>query len=264
MHRLPVEGMRARRVWIGLGIIAALSLGAASACPLAAQTVQGRVLESESRVPVYTADVNLLGLGDTVVVRSITDSEGGFVLRAPGPGWYRLRAARIGYVPFESDSFRLDTEQEAVAEVSLEVNPVALEPLEATVERPRPQKLVLEGFYRRQERGFGQFMTPEQLHEMKLHFPRDLFWGMSGIRLRDNRYGGLTIHKSLGSGCRLSVTVDGQVVQGGGNYEIGGGPWTDVVHVSEIEAVEVYSSAAGVPAWATRYSPCGAVIIWTR
>jgi hypothetical protein len=56
-------------------------------------------------------------------------------------------------------------------------------------------------------------------------------------------------------GCPLAVAVDGLIVSN----------WTEVVHVNDIEAVEVYPSPAGLPAWmfGTR-GRCGAVLIWTK
>jgi hypothetical protein len=252
-----------------LAVLCLLSLGPRS---ILAQTVRGTVLDSESGSGVYAADVLLLTADEAVVGRYVTEQDGSFVIPVRSPGRYRLRAARIGYVSFTTDAFQLRSGQEAVAHISLRIRPIPLDPLEAVVEAPRPRRLVEVGFYRRQERGIGQFLAPEDLAGMHLHFLRDLFWGMGGIRVRTGRTGEVTVFKSLGAlmtgmqggPCRLSVSVDGQVVEGGGNYKIGSGPWTDVVHVNDIEAVEVYSGAAGVPGWASRYSPCGAILIWTR
>jgi len=255
-----------------IGTLAALCLLPGAAQPTRAQVIRGVVLDSESGVEIYAADVLLMTTDEAVVGRYVTEPDGRFVIDVKVPGTYRLRAARIGYVPFTSEAFPLGPGQEAVAELHLRIDPIPLEPLEAIVEGSRPRRLVEVGFFRRHERGIGQFLTPEDLAAMHLHFLRDLFWGMAGIRVRTGRTGEVSVFKSLGSlmtgmqgeACRLSVSVDGQGVEGGGDYQFGSGPWTDVVHVNDIEAVEVYSSPAGVPGWAARYSPCGAILIWTR
>lgn len=259
-------------LWTWLGGMAAVCLMSVIPRAVRAQTIRGAVLDSESGSAVYAADVLLLTPDETVVGRYLTERDGSFVIQVRSPGRYRLRAARIGYLPFTTDAFGLRAGQEAAAEIHLRISPVPLEPLEAVVEAPRPRRLLEVGFYRRQERGIGQFLTPEDLAGKHLHFLRDLFWGMGGIRVRTSRTGEVTVFKSLGAlmtgmqggACRLSVSIDGQGVEGGGNHKIGAGPWTDVVHVNDIEAVEVYNSSAGVPGWASRYSPCGAIIIWTR
>jgi hypothetical protein len=244
---------------------------ASTPAPAWAQTVQGSVLEVESGVPIYTADVVLLSPSDSVVGRSVTDREGRFVIRVGNAGSYRLRASRFGYLPHTSRAFELRSGQAAVAEFSLQLSPLPLDPIEAVVERPRPRRLVQMGFYRRQRRNVGQFLAPEDLESMRLHFPRDLFWGMNGIRVisREGRVSvvrsGAPFMSGMGAGpCKLSVSIDGRGEEGGGNFDIGSGPWTDLVHVTDIEAVEVYTSLSGVPGWAARYSPCGAILIWTR
>ena len=45
--------------------------------------------------------------------------------------------------------------------------------------------------------------------------------------------------------------------------EIGG--WNELVHPSEIEAIEAYPSPLGMPAqFGGSRSPCGAILIWTK
>ncbi len=251
--------------------MATLCFASLTTAPIRAQAVRGTVLEEESGVPIYTADVLLLNANDSVVGRSVTDREGRFVIEVGTAGSYRLKASRFGYVPHTSRAFELHPGQAAIAQFSLQLSPLPLDPIEAAVERPRPRRLVQMGFYQRQDRGVGQFLTPEDLESMRLHFPRDLFWGMSGIRVI-SRGGRISVVRSgapfmsgMGAGpCKLSVSIDGRGEEGGGNFDVGSGPWTDLVHVTDIEAVEVYTSLSGVPGWAARYSPCGAILIWTR
>ena len=65
-----------------------------------AQTVRGVLVEEGTRAPieggfVVLADEHGRGLGGGV--GALSDASGRFVLRAPGPGRYRLRAERIGF-----------------------------------------------------------------------------------------------------------------------------------------------------------------------
>lgn len=89
------------------GVVALLGFTAAvvwawTPTALTAQTFQGRVLEDGNDAPVATALVSLLtDEGDQVAV-SIADENGGYRVRAPEPGIYRLRAERLGFETFET------------------------------------------------------------------------------------------------------------------------------------------------------------------
>ncbi len=124
--------------------------------------------------------------------------------------------------------------------------------MEAAVEHRVVPRLARVGFYRRQAGGFGYFLTPEDLEALHPVFLEDLFWNMAGVRMRrDGRVESQRFYRP----CSLGVAVDALVVS----------DWTAVVHVGDIEAIEVYPSSAGVPAWLFGpVSPCGAVVIWTK
>ncbi|MEP7383225.1 MAG: carboxypeptidase-like regulatory domain-containing protein, partial [Gemmatimonadota bacterium] len=77
--------------------------------PLYAQLVRGRVSQETSAAPVAGALVELL-FADSVDVRgasALSDAAGGFELRAPAAGRYRLSAKRIGVRRYEGPPFTL-------------------------------------------------------------------------------------------------------------------------------------------------------------
>ncbi|HEX9164452.1 MAG TPA: carboxypeptidase regulatory-like domain-containing protein, partial [Gemmatimonadales bacterium] len=80
--------------------------GLAQAVPLAGQTVEVRVTEEVTGTPAAGAIVRLLR-DTTVVVQGLADGVGRIVVRSPGPGWYRLKADRIGYAGMVSEPFPL-------------------------------------------------------------------------------------------------------------------------------------------------------------
>lgn len=220
--------------------------------PSWAQTVRGTVLDAESGAFIEMVDVTLLLDIDSVVSRSVADETGQFVVRAPNAGEYRLRATRLGYATTTTDAFMLAAGRDTVIVLRLPARPVPLDPMDAVVECRVVPRLVRMGFYRRQARGFGYFLTPDDLEALHPVFLEDLFWNMPGVRMRrDGRVETQRFYRP----CSLSVAVDALVVSN----------WTAVVHVGDIEAIEVYPSPAGVPAWLFGpVSPCGAVVIWTR
>ncbi len=77
-----------------------------AARPLAAQTVQGELVDA-AHSPLPGAMVVLLDAEGKVRGRVLTDLAGRFTLRAPGAGSYRLRAERIGFRVTESPALAL-------------------------------------------------------------------------------------------------------------------------------------------------------------
>jgi carboxypeptidase family protein len=93
MHRL---GAALRVACIMLALIAA---------PLHAQLVRGRVLASADSTPIAGVVVQLATGSNVVVAQSLSDGRGGFTLRVPAAGEYRLRALRIGFRPTLGEPF---------------------------------------------------------------------------------------------------------------------------------------------------------------
>lgn len=97
----PLNGRPVRRgpgrVMRGLLLGAVLAAGgdlSAQAPP--AGTVLGRVLDQETQAPQVGAFVSLLDEEGVRRAGVLTDATGRYILRAPAPGRYRLRAERIG------------------------------------------------------------------------------------------------------------------------------------------------------------------------
>ncbi len=74
---------------------------------LAAQVVTGTVLEAETGAPLVTAVLTLLDVDGRAVARVMSNAQGMFTLRAPGPGRFVVRSERIGRVRVESDPLEL-------------------------------------------------------------------------------------------------------------------------------------------------------------
>ncbi len=189
----------------------------ALACPPAtlagAQTVEGTVDDDEWSVPIETAGVVLLAAGDSVVGEYLTDERGRFVISIPDPGAYRLQASRLGYLPATSDTFALGRGQDALVQLRLQPSPIVLDPIAAIVEGQN-LSLARVGFYRREAMGFGHTLTPEDLQTKPgLHQLDDLFSGMPGVNVVQNGLVDFDVFSSRGLPCRMSVAINGQVVQ---------------------------------------------------
>lgn len=75
----------------------AAALLALSASVASAQVIRGTLTEQGTGVPVEGAMIVLLDPAERTVTGSLTDAAGGFVIEAPFPGRYTLRADRIGH-----------------------------------------------------------------------------------------------------------------------------------------------------------------------
>lgn len=87
--------------------------------PVGGQTVSGRLLDSESRLPIGSGTVALFDVVGAPVARTLTDVEGHFALQAPGPGRYLLRARASGYRGGLEPRFDLDQGQEVTTDLFL-------------------------------------------------------------------------------------------------------------------------------------------------
>ncbi len=78
---------------------------------------------------------------------------------------------------------------------------------------------------------------------------------MAGIGLRYDSTSPTLVRWPFYRPCPLTIAVDGIIVEG----------WTELLHPTDILALEVYPRPAGLPPWlAGSRSPCGAVVIWTK
>lgn len=128
---------RARR----LAVI--LAAGALAAIPgsSAAQTVVGQLLDADSRAPVEGALLLLLDQGGSEVGGFLSNQNGRFMIRAPGPGTYTVRAERIGYETVDSDPFRLEVTGQVginleTAQTAIELEEIRIEGTQRCVVHP--------------------------------------------------------------------------------------------------------------------------------
>lgn len=265
-------------------------LVSASVPPVGAQTVRGRLIETQTGSPVASAQVALITSAGNAVAADQSNAAGQFSLRAPRPGSYRMQIRRLGYraqtLPVEIGGRGLELD------VRLEPLPVALDPV--TVEADLSLRYLEQvGFYARQLSDFGHFITRDLIEHGRPNRLTDVLSKVPGVRLvPDGRVLGRTLLQFrnaatiFGGLCEPRVFVDGLIAirgdakpvvltPGGGlidelNQEDPRSPEPavdDVVNPIDIEAIEVYRSGVEVPARFGGMGPftrCGVVAIWTR
>ncbi len=113
-------------------VLTGFALFALSAESLGAQVIRGRITETGSNAPIAGALVSLLGeREDSSLVSVLTEQSGGYAVRAPSIGRYRLAVKRIGVKRFVSAPFDLGSGETRVLDVP--IDPVALALPEVTV-----------------------------------------------------------------------------------------------------------------------------------
>lgn len=282
-----------------------LTLVAVDAAPLEAQTVRGRLLESGRETPVGSGMVVLLTETNAVIDRTVTDEEGRFVLRAPDPGSYFIRAEALGYRSKTDGILELGEGGEITIAFYLRPEPLEMEGIRATGERDlielgRRRFLEGQGFYERLERGFGEFVTPEEIERRRPVDAEDLFRSIQAVSVRTLGGGGAANNAPPGSPASGRQPVFGEVlmmrsgnptvyidgilvwppptaVQGGCRTDRpalspggggGGSAWPfpieDHVSIADIQAVEVFSGPSETPMeYNTTGASCGVILIWT-
>ncbi len=107
----------------------------APASSLHSQTVRGELIEETLEAPIEGAFVVLLDAAGEQAAAMLTNDAGRFVLYAPAPGSYRLRAERIGYESFASPVLELAEGEMIDYRMTMPVRPIQLADLSVESER---------------------------------------------------------------------------------------------------------------------------------
>jgi hypothetical protein len=239
---------------------------------LAAQTVQGQVLDTATGRPVVSATIVLLRgeQGEHGDARGVTDEQGHFSLHAPASGTYRLRCMVIGYQPVTTPPFDLLRDDDPL-DVEVRMSPVAVLLAPLTIVSQRPPRLggrwlEMEGYYDRQHRygreglGIGRFLDREEIDRTVPYNVSDIFRMMPGVRVegRGGQSQVITFRSmTFGGRCVPTVFINGMPAATGADVN-------DLITPFDLAAVEVYAGGITPGEFMNRGTdPCGAIALWT-
>ena len=152
-------------------------------------------------------------------------------------------------------------------EVAMNPAPIELEGITVTT-WGRDMSLVRNGFYDRQRRGMGAFMTRQRLDEIRPFRTADAFRYMRGFMVRPMGGSGDVVTTtrgpvSLRGGCIPAVYIDGMrmfIREPRDQSDALNMVWPD-----DIAAIEAYQGPASIPAeYNVMGTACGVILIWTR
>ena len=220
-------------------MLAALALPGATS----AQIVTGWVLEGETGTGIPGADVTLHDTAGAAVASSLTAEDGRFVLLAPEPGSYTLRATRLGYVDGRTAAIDVGESESVVTELLLSTDAVVLEPLRVVArDRNARQRLLREHYLRmrRLEDAHGRTMFPRTELVRYDGWSYDSF--MKIVAPRTGRIG-----------CAPVVYWDGW-------------KWTPDAYmpIADIEGIEFHGGMGPVDTPFVNERGCGVILVWTR
>ena len=272
-----------RHALVGLVATAALLPGLAGHASAQGE-IGGRVVASDSGRPIVQgAEVSIRRLGKS----ALSDSSGRFRLKDVPPGQHLVLVRAIGFSA-ESSTVTIDFDEVVSWDVVLTRATGTVLPeriVEGAAERP-PAKLV--EFIERQKMGTGHFIDRDQLVKAEggMRQTGDVISLVPGVWARrgSNKIwissgrtrstgcafcAGTRLNRADSAAgakpaCYLDVYLDGAMVFDSRNPEYG---LFDVntIQPEHIAGIEVYTSAAQVPAKYNRTSSgCGVLLIWTR
>lgn len=227
-----------------------------SAQMLTAQVIRGNLLDEATDRPIESGTVTLLTRDSAFIARVSTDTAGAFLLPVARPGAYRLGAERLGFVTAISPPITLSTRDTIDVEFRLSTQVMVLKPLVVTSKRRRPGPLA-DFQERARQRGFGTFITRDDIEKRHPYTTTALLRTIPGIQLFPRARGGG--HHIRLRNCSPAIFIDGV------RFEPLGFTVDDMVSVLDLEGIEVYKTAAEAPVQYTSRNPgCGVILFWTR
>jgi hypothetical protein len=231
------------------------SLALASSTQAQSSLGAGRLIgavRDSGGVPVPSAQVSSSGL------RTITDTEGRFILPGLPYGSIVVNVRRLGFEPRDTSLVLVDGRQDSLLVVLIGI-PQELAGI--TTEAETRARRWLAEFHRRRQGNSGTFLDRQEIEKRNVHRISDLMRRLPGVRITVDRSGRQQLRMGRAVGgrdCPPDFWIDG-VRASGLNV--------DDVPLTDVEALEIYKGPSAIPPELnsrTGNPGCGAVVIWTR
>ena len=230
-----------------LCVVVALAAATAQQDTLARLT--GTITSSKNGRPLADVTISVKGTG----AFHVSDSTGAFTIARIPPGRHTLRLVWHDHV---SEDYQVAVRAGKTLELAILLDAGGVDLAPIVVEATSGEwVLSLAGFYSRRGKGFGRFVTSEDIERRR---PPNLsaMLSASGITMRCVRTACYPARYASGRRCAVPVFLDGLRVEA---YDI------DNIPPSDVLGIEVYRQGADTPAEFSRWSAdCGAVLIWTK
>lgn len=230
-----------------------IALCATPAIAMAQGRIEGTVRDSGG-ARITGAEVRLVGSS----AATVSDDKGAFEFAGIPAGAATISVRRIGFAP---QSVELSVKNGATTPVTITVREVALELPSVVVRAKKDHRYTgyLATFYQHRDRGFGHFLTADDVmrtHPVELS---DILRTVPGIRVYAG-YDGVMHVRLRGNNCWPVVVLDGMPAVAA-EFNV------DDIAPGDVAGIEVYGGAASVPVeYVVPFGPtaCGTIAIWTH
>lgn len=248
-----------------MSLCAGLALGAASgvAAGQSLAVAQHRPVVVVYRVYGTIADHDGHALPDAEIglvehdsaVRLVrTDTAGRFEMSNLTVPAVTLRIRRLGFKPRRVDINLAGEDGHRPLVIQLDVMPAELAGMSVTESTDEPDAHLREYYTRKQTNSFGHYIDGAQIERRHPQFASEMMRGVPGASISPARIGYLIRLRGCASPL---VWLDG--------IRVPGAQLDEVVQPSEVAAMEVYDSFAGIPSqYFDRSAICGTILVWTR
>ena len=247
---------RSTRAWVTIALMCTAATTAEAQTPGPEQRVArltGRVADALG-YSIPKAEI----LVTNTTLHAESGNDGRFELANLPSGPVEVVVRRLGFSPAK---ISLDLATGELRDIRVLLSPVAMLMDSVAVTAAAPGiEVAYGGFETRRARGFGTFITREEIEKKRSRVPSDLFRTISGVKVIRDNGSPTVVSNRLGTiTCPLRVFIDGN------NYPLYGQSLDALVQIGDIGAVEVYAGGATVPPqFGGRESTCGVIAIWTR
>ena len=231
-----------------VGVCAAPSRAAAQLADSLA-VLRGQVLSRAQAEPVEQAFVFLTVSGKG----AMTNEEGRFTIPdVPGAE----DTIQVRYLGFEPSKTAVQLRPGHITNVTLLLGQRVIEVADLQVEVRRLMSAKLRGFEERRRKGFGKFITPQQIEQRMPRNTSDMLRGLGGVLVGRDEMGGAEVAFTRGSSgtCEPVLYLDGTPMS---QMPVDDIPATDLM------AIEVYQGTTQMPPQWARGS-CGLLVVWTK
>lgn len=237
---------------------------------LAAGALAGATATSEAQSPRALFGFVKDSLGHAVagaevrargnVVVAFSDDSGRFHVAQMPVGSRGVFVRRLGFSPTRAS---IDASSSAVDTVRITLRAIVQELPEMTIHEQHDalSRKVLADFWDRRARGFGKFVTRDEIDQKGSTRFVDIVRSVSGVQIMSHRGRQEIRFRGAGVGsmfrdCPPQYWLDGIPLHSGSAEEFS---------PDNVEAIELYAGPATTPArFNTRSPTCGTVVVWSR
>lgn len=213
-------------------------------------TVYGMVTDSFTKQPLLNVTIAMNG-----AVAAQSRLGGSYVIDSVPVGTALLQVRRVGYEPVTFELDLLDDADSLAVDIALTPLPLALAEVVVEGERTIYAYGKMRDFYQRRRAGLGTHFTRWEIEEIQPRYLTDILRRTLGVRLSPGAFGHWNVStRNCGS---PMIYLDGFPLY----YQV---PIDEVMPVENIEAVEVYTGWATIPAEFNRFNTCAVIAVWTR